>query len=244
MTKTRPTMSIGRLDKRGESDCRVPCTMGALALILLVLFLSDVHGDHGFLAMRRTIKQVDRMQRQIQLVNEENRSLAKEVQALKTDTQLIETIARQEMGMVRPGEVIFRLPSEPNLKMQDALSRCHVNSRLDTLDEAIDRVICKWFANEYKDNELSGSAGREVEYPATVSAWREVRGGVPKIEVTSMSAHGSQDILIVQVAVALNGGPPPDGPSRRYLKLMHMVKGGWEVLTETGRVGYYLALFR
>ena len=84
-----------------------------LGLALFALLVHDVFGPHGFIAMRRTQKEIDEIREQIGKVNDENKTLADEVNSLKTDPTSIERIAREEMGLARPGEMIFRLPDTP-----------------------------------------------------------------------------------------------------------------------------------
>lgn len=81
-----------------------------LCLALFALLVHDIFGPHGFIAMRRTQKQIDQVRAQIGKMNAENQSLAGEVNALKTDPKSIERIAREEMGLARPGEMIFKIP--------------------------------------------------------------------------------------------------------------------------------------
>jgi len=81
-----------------------------LGLALLALFFHDVFGTHGFLAMVRTQKEIKQIREQIGKINAENKSLSNEVNALKTDPKAIERIAREDMGLARPGELIFKLP--------------------------------------------------------------------------------------------------------------------------------------
>lgn len=81
-----------------------------LGVALLALFLQDVFGTHGFLAMRRTQQEIKQIREQIGKLNAENKSLAGEVNALKTDPKAIERVAREDMGLVRPGELIYKLP--------------------------------------------------------------------------------------------------------------------------------------
>ncbi|HXJ16097.1 MAG TPA: septum formation initiator family protein [Candidatus Polarisedimenticolia bacterium] len=83
--------------------------LAALALLLL----QDIFGTHGLLAMRRSHKEAERMQHEINRVNEENRQLEERVKALKTDPHAIERIAREEMGLARPGEYIFKIQPNP-----------------------------------------------------------------------------------------------------------------------------------
>jgi len=84
-----------------------------MGLLLLVLLVHDVFGEHGFLAMRRAQKETEQLRQEIQQLNEDNSRLADEVKALKTDPRIIERIAREEMGLATPGELIFKLPPKP-----------------------------------------------------------------------------------------------------------------------------------
>jgi len=81
-----------------------------LGLFLLAIFVHDLFGEHGFLAMRRMQKEVEKLGVEIRDLNDENQKLADQVQALKSDPKAIERIAREEMGLARPGELIFKLP--------------------------------------------------------------------------------------------------------------------------------------
>ena len=81
-----------------------------LILALFALLVHDIFGAHGFIAMRRTQKEIDRVREQIGKLNNENKSLSNQVNSLKTDPKAIERIAREEMGLARPGEIIYKLP--------------------------------------------------------------------------------------------------------------------------------------
>ena len=81
-----------------------------LGLALFALLVHDVFGAHGFIAMRRTQKEIEQIRGQIVKLNDENKSLSSQVTSLKTDPKAIERIAREEMGLARPGEIIYKLP--------------------------------------------------------------------------------------------------------------------------------------
>ena len=84
-----------------------------LGVAFLALLIHDIFGPHGVIAMRRTQREIDQIRQQIGKINAENKSLAEQVNALKTDPKAIERIAREEMGLARPGELIFKLPDTP-----------------------------------------------------------------------------------------------------------------------------------
>jgi len=94
-----------------------------LAVAVLGLFIHDIFGSHGFLAMRRTQKQISQFREEILQLNSENQSLNDQVNALKTDPKLIERIARDDMGLARPGEYIFKFPASPDASAPGASSK-------------------------------------------------------------------------------------------------------------------------
>ncbi len=61
---------------------------------------------HAAHADRKSKRSAD----QIGKINTENKSLTDQVNALKTDPKAIERIAREKMGLARPGEFIYKLP--------------------------------------------------------------------------------------------------------------------------------------
>jgi cell division protein FtsB len=80
---------------------------------LTLLLLQDIFGTHGVLAMRHAQKEAASVQQEIEQINKENRQLQDSVKALKTDPQAIERIAREELGLARPGEIIFKTSTRP-----------------------------------------------------------------------------------------------------------------------------------
>ena len=84
-----------------------------LAVFVAVLFLHDVFGTHGFVAMRRKQQEIQKVKADLDRLNKENSDLEQDVKNLKTDPHTIEKIAREELGQARPGEVIIKLPAPP-----------------------------------------------------------------------------------------------------------------------------------
>lgn len=80
------------------------------ALAFFLLLLQDVFGAHGLVAMHRSKKQIEDVQTEINQLGQENQELQQRIQKLKTDPSAIEKIARDRMGLARPGELIFRMP--------------------------------------------------------------------------------------------------------------------------------------
>jgi cell division protein FtsL len=85
---------------------------GLLCLTVMVLLVHDVFGTHGFLAMRRTAAEIRKVQAELDRLNKENVQLEQQVKDLKTDPHLIEKIAREDLILARPGEIIIKIPQE------------------------------------------------------------------------------------------------------------------------------------
>jgi cell division protein FtsL len=86
-----------------------------LGLLLFLLVVHDIFGAHGYLAMRRTQNEINKVNANIQQLNKENAQLQQEVRDLKTDPRKIEKIARDELGLAKPGEVIIKIPQSLQL---------------------------------------------------------------------------------------------------------------------------------
>jgi cell division protein FtsB len=78
-----------------------------------LLLLQDIFGTHGVLAMRKTQQEAAAVQKEINRLDEENKQLQDRVKDLKSNPTTIERIAREEMGLARPGEVIFKIQPKP-----------------------------------------------------------------------------------------------------------------------------------
>lgn len=124
-------MGIGKLKKKLEN---VPAEekirslvqqygRGLLGLLVLVMIVHDIFGTHGFLAMRRTQNEIRKVKADLDAFSKENAALAQEVKDLNTDPRLIEKIARDDLGLARPGEIIIRIPQGQQLEQSPVVKR-------------------------------------------------------------------------------------------------------------------------
>ena len=74
----------------------------------VLLLLQDIFGTHGVLAMRRSQAEARKIQQEINQLDAENKKLQDHVKNLKTDPSTMECIAREDFGLARPGELIFK----------------------------------------------------------------------------------------------------------------------------------------
>ena len=81
---------------------------GVGAVVSFYLLVPLVVGDMGlvnYFKMRRMHHQV---QQEIQQLSDENKKIEDEVHALRSDPAKIEQLARERLGLVRPGEVVYQ----------------------------------------------------------------------------------------------------------------------------------------
>ena len=82
-----------------------------LAIFVVVLLVHDVFGTHGFMAMHRKQQEIQKVSKTLERLNKENMLLEQDITDLKTDPQTIRKIAREELGLAQPGEIIIKLPA-------------------------------------------------------------------------------------------------------------------------------------
>ncbi len=81
--------------------------------MFFLLSVYQVLGENGYFKLRAHQKEVSRLEKEVQRLAEENQRLERQIQRLRSDPAAVEQIAREEMKLVRPGEVIYALPSPP-----------------------------------------------------------------------------------------------------------------------------------
>jgi cell division protein FtsL len=91
-----------------------------LGLLVVLLIVHDIFGAHGYLAMRRTQQEIKKVDADLEQLNKENLQLEQEVKELKTDPHKIESIARDELGLAKPGEVIIKIPQSQQMPQSPA----------------------------------------------------------------------------------------------------------------------------
>jgi cell division protein FtsB len=107
-----------------------------LAAGFALLLLQDIFGTHGVLAMRRTQQEAAKIRKEINQLDEENRKLQDRVKALKSDPATIERIARQEMHLYRPGELVFETHADSGGKSSGPASALPANPNSPPLPSA------------------------------------------------------------------------------------------------------------
>lgn len=77
-----------------------------------LLFAFFLVGDRGFLEVRRQREKLKTLQTEVAALDAGNRKLADEVEALRKEPEAAEKIAREQLGLVAPGDVVVVLPPD------------------------------------------------------------------------------------------------------------------------------------
>lgn len=99
-------------DERGaEVGLRRKAAILASVIALTALVVGSLFGDRGYLQLMVRRQREEAQAREIEELRAENARLAAEIHALRTDPRAVERIAREELGLARPGETVFILPT-------------------------------------------------------------------------------------------------------------------------------------
>ncbi|MDE3138144.1 MAG: septum formation initiator family protein [Acidobacteriota bacterium] len=82
----------------------------AVVFLIVGLAIDGLFGPHGMIATYRLKLQVEKTQQKVRTLQDENKVFADQVRKLKTQPSAIEHIAHEQMGLVKPGELVFKLP--------------------------------------------------------------------------------------------------------------------------------------
>lgn len=85
-----------------------------LAILLLVgLAVVSLVGNRGLVRLYQMHQEKAALEREIEALDAANALLKEEARALRSDPSRIEAIAREELGLVKPGEQVFQFPTAP-----------------------------------------------------------------------------------------------------------------------------------
>ena len=76
-----------------------------MGLLLLGLAVQAVFGPTGQLEINRLEEEIESLVQEKETLESGNRQVMSEIESLKTDPAAIEKIAREELGLVREGEI-------------------------------------------------------------------------------------------------------------------------------------------
>ena len=84
--------------------------VGFSLVVSVLLFVFFLAGDRGFLQVRKQRAQVGALQAEVSAIAERNEALEREVERLAKEPAAVEKIAREDLSLVAPGDVVLVLP--------------------------------------------------------------------------------------------------------------------------------------
>ncbi len=96
-------------DLREEQMIRRRKQYRLLVLLLLLLAVLSFWGDRGLIHLYQLHRTKAELQAEIHRLREAVEALNQEVQAFKTQPGRLEEIAREDLGLVKPGEIVYQL---------------------------------------------------------------------------------------------------------------------------------------
>jgi cell division protein FtsB len=82
----------------------------ATCVVALVLFvIAAVYGDHGLIHLLRMQSEQRELEHMAFDVQQQNQHLHERIRRLQSDDHYIEKLARERLGLVRKGEIMYRV---------------------------------------------------------------------------------------------------------------------------------------
>ena len=100
----RNTLKTDRKSMRSRNKILIVAVGIAVVLYLLVSF---IFGEMGLIKYFRMKAQFNSLANEIATLKQDNAKLMREAHALKTDPDHVEQIARDKLGLARPGEIVY-----------------------------------------------------------------------------------------------------------------------------------------
>jgi cell division protein FtsB len=90
--------------------------VGVFGLLTVAMVLLAVFDDRGVLEVNKRHSELARIKTEIAALQQSNETLKKEIDDLRYDPATIERIAREQLKLVKPGEIILMTPEPETAK--------------------------------------------------------------------------------------------------------------------------------
>jgi cell division protein FtsB len=88
----------------------VRIALAVFGLLTFAVLLLAVFNDKGLLEVHAQAKKLSSIEADIGKLDAENRQLTSDIQSLRSDPSTIEKFAREELKLVKPGEIVLVTP--------------------------------------------------------------------------------------------------------------------------------------
>ena len=85
-----------------------------LKVIAIIIILGAFLSYPGYMEVRKYNRRIAELDEEIKSLEQTNKDLQLEIEALKNNPFYIEKVVRENLGLVKPGEIIYRIIPEEN----------------------------------------------------------------------------------------------------------------------------------
>jgi cell division protein FtsB len=97
---------------RGKDGNIQPWRVGIAILVILVILIPFCTGSRGLFTLIRLYRDVNRMEQELDRTTQENVAIADTIQALESGDPVALEYEARKLGMVKPGETVYRVVPE------------------------------------------------------------------------------------------------------------------------------------
>jgi cell division protein FtsB len=84
-----------------------------ILVVLVILLAASLLGERGLIGLIQMHQTRAALARDVERLTATNAALTDEVRALRADPGRVEAIAREELGLVKPGELVYEFRGAP-----------------------------------------------------------------------------------------------------------------------------------
>ena len=88
----------------------VRIALAVFGLLTVAMLLLAVFNDRGALQVHARANKLTAIETEVSKLEDENKQLTADIQALRSDPNAIEKFAREELKLVKPGEIVLVTP--------------------------------------------------------------------------------------------------------------------------------------
>lgn len=103
-------MSVSTHDSKKATKATLKLVVLLSSVLTIVFFISFFFSEQGISELQRSRQRVGDLKADITRLEQENQRLRAEIDSLRKSTFAVERIAREDLGMSKPGETVYMLP--------------------------------------------------------------------------------------------------------------------------------------
>jgi cell division protein FtsB len=102
--------SMSIRDPRRAAKTTLKVVVLLSAVITIVFLVSFFFSKQGISQLQESRIRVEQLEAEISRLEAENARLQKEIESLNSSTFAVERVARESLGLSKPGEIVYMLP--------------------------------------------------------------------------------------------------------------------------------------